>query len=301
MKKIKNTTNLAASVKAKLYNIAKQHKVELNVVLRQFIQERFLYRLSVSKYSNYFILKGAVLFTAYGIGSLRPTKDIDFLGVNISTDTVALVSVISEIAAIEFDDGLNFQTEQLTNETIREGEYYEGIRFHIPAKLGSVKQNLLIDIGFGDKIVIRSQKVTFPTILDFAAPVLTIYSIESAIAEKFEAIVSLGSASSRMKDYYDIIQFISIQSFRKDELKNAIIATFANRRTPLENMQYIFTQEYFVQSAMQTNWENFLTRRKLEGEVKFSIVMAKLEKFFVPIFEIESSRSIWNHISFTWE
>ena len=297
----KNPLNIAASVKDRLLEIARRNNVEFNFVLRQYFQERFLYRLSKSQYAEHFILKGALLFLAYDISRNRPTKDIDFLGTQISNDITEIEQIIKEIARIDYEDGVIFSMDNIKIERIKEDADYEGIRIHIRCSLGTIKNTLQLDIGFGDKIVCGPNKLEFPVILDFEPPRLQVYSIESAIAEKFEAIVSLGLASSRMKDFYDLLFFASQHSFKLEDLTKALSTTFKNRETSISASKYIFSDDFKQNAEMLQMWNAFLEKRKLSSETNFSEVVSKIEIFLLPCIENKIKKSTWNYATFSWE
>jgi predicted nucleotidyltransferase component of viral defense system len=196
VKKKSEIKNVAASVKERLRNIAAQSNKEFQSVVRQYVQERFLFRLSKSVYSKNFILKGALLFVAHDISRNRPTRDIDFLGSSISNDINDIKEFIKEILKIEFEDGLKFDLKNVEAENIVEDGDYNGIRVKFYAYLENSRERVQLDIGFGDKLTSGPIEIEFPTLLDFDAPKIEVYSIETAIAEKFEAIVSLQLQSS---------------------------------------------------------------------------------------------------------
>lgn len=226
MKKVKN---ISISVKEKLKNISKSSGKDFNKVLRQYIQERFLYRLSKSGYSENLILKGALLFLAYDISRSRPTRDIDFLGDKISNNAKDIKSIMKAISTIDYNDGLEFDSINIAVEDIVEDGDYHGVRIKIFAKLGTIKDMIQIDIGFGDKIVEGPIEIEYPTLLDMPVPKLKVYSLETAIAEKFDAIVSLQLQTSRMKDFYDIFFISQNNEFNLMKLGKAIETTFMNR------------------------------------------------------------------------
>lgn len=201
----KQIKNIGASVRAKLINIATESKRDYNAILRSYLQERFLYRLSISSYKSAFILKGALLLTIGNVSKFRPTKDIDFLSKGISNELDDSIGIIKEIVSIKFDDGIQFILDKITAEKIKEGADYEGVRIHLPYKLDTIKGYLSVDIGFGDKITVGPNEINFPSMLDFPHPKILVYSFETVVAEKFESIVNLNFISSRMKDLYDII------------------------------------------------------------------------------------------------
>jgi len=193
--------NISASVKEKLLNYAKADKRPFNELLQYYAMERFLYRLSKSKYVKDFILKGALMLRVWESPEVRATMDIDLLG-KMKSDEDLLKKVFIEIMGMEVDDdGLTFLPDNIQAERITEDTDYEGIRIRFQGSLGSAKIFMQIDIGFGDIIFPGPQESTLPTMLGLPAPVLQTYTRESAIAEKFEARVSLGIANSRMKDF----------------------------------------------------------------------------------------------------
>ncbi len=215
MKEKKEIKNIAASVKERLRNISIQSGKEFQSVVRQYVQERFLYRLSESMYSNNLILKGALLFIAHDISRNRPTRDIDFLGSSISNEIDDIIAIIKEILNTKYQDGINFDPDSVEGENITEDGDYKGVRIKFYVFLENSRERMQLDIGFGDKITAGPVDIEFPTILDFPAPKLKVYSIETAIAEKFEAIVSLQLQTSSMKDFYDILFLLNIIILKK--------------------------------------------------------------------------------------
>jgi predicted nucleic acid-binding protein len=194
------------------------------------MQVRFLARLGKSFYRDNFILKGALLLLAYQIPLVRPSKDIDFLGRKTSNNTDAISSTIKQIAKIDLQDGVFFKQNALNVEQITEDSEYGGLRIKIPAIVGGDYQRLQLDIGFGDTMVDAPVDVQYPSLLEFPPPNIKVYSIESSIAEKFEAIVSLGLSGSRMKDFFDIWFLIQYHEINTERLQKAIIKTFYNRQ-----------------------------------------------------------------------
>ena len=254
----KEITNIAGSVKLRLQNYSRNNSLEFNSVLLQYIQERFLYRISRSNYAQSFVLKGALLFLAYDISRFRPTKDIDLLGKSLPNKVDSLKEIFHDIASISVEDGLVFDPGSVKAEEIIEQDEYHGIRIHVVARLGTAKQQIQIDIGFEDVIFPEPTEIDYPTLLDFKAPHLLVYSIESAIAEKFEAIVSLGIATSRMKDFYDLHYFASKKEFDLNTLHTALKETFRNRQTSIEKRYSIFEDKFKNDGHLQSLWTSFL-------------------------------------------
>jgi len=292
--------NVAASVKERLRNIASQTSKEFQSVIRQYVQERFLFRLSKSIYSNNFILKGALLFVAHDISRNRPTRDIDFLGSAISNEINDIIKVVKEILKIEYEDGVTFDADSVEAENIVEDGDYHGIRIKFFAYMENLRERVQLDIGFGDKITSGPIEIEFPTLLDFAAPRIKVYSIETAIAEKFEAIVSLQLQSSRIKDFYDVLFFAENYEFKKDLLQKAISATFNHRSTDIEARAMIFDDKFKMNIKLQRLWIAFIERSKLDSNDSFPDVVTKLKSFIEPIFD-EGTKDKWNPQKWKWE
>ena len=299
MKERKEIKNIAASIKERLRNIATQTGKEFQSVIRQYIQERFLFRLSKSIYSNNLILKGALLFIAHDISRTRPTKDIDFLGSSISNGKNEIAEIIKEILKISCEDGLRFEINSVESENIVENGDYHGVRIKFNTYLENSRERIQIDIGFGDKITGGPIEIDFPTLLDFPAPHLKVYSIESAVAEKFEAIVSLHLETSRMKDFYDILFFAEHYEFKKDLLREAILTTFNHRDTDIEGRKIIYEDKFKADEKLQKYWTAFLGRNKLTAENGFMEIVNKINTFIEPIFSNKKLK--WNPQKFIWE
>lgn len=300
MKKEKEIKNIAASVKERLRNVASQTGKEFQSVIRQYVQERFLFRLSKSVYSKNFILKGALLFVAHDISRNRPTRDIDFLGSAISNEINDIKDAVTEILKIEYEDGITFDAKSVEAENIVEDGDYHGIRIKFYAYMENSKERVQLDIGFGDKMTSGPIEIEFPTLLDFAAPKIKVYSIETAIAEKFEAIVSLQLLTSRMKDFYDISFFAEHYKFKKDILLEAIQSTFNHRSTDVRQRKMIYEDKFKMDEQLQKLWVAFLKRNKLLSDNSFTDVVNKIQSFIEPIFD-EGSKYNWNHNKWEWE
>ena len=300
MKDKKEIKNIAASVKERLRNISIQTRKEFQSTVRQYVQERFLYRLSKSIYSSKLILKGALLFVAHDISRNRPTRDVDFLGLNIPNEIEDIIDVIKEILAIKSDDGLRFDSDSVEAENITEDGDYKGVRIKFYVFLENSRERMQLDIGFGDKITAGPVEIEFPTLLDLPAPKLKVYSIETAIAEKFEAIVSLQLITSRMKDFYDILFFAEHYNFNKVTLIQAITTTFNNRSTDLALRKTIFEDKFKSDENFQKLWSAFLNRVKLENDKTFSVVVSLIQSFIQPIFDSKTKNN-WNPEKWKWE
>lgn len=237
----------------------------MNALLAQYAVERLLYRISCSSQSDRFVLKGAMLFRAW-TGSLhRPTQDVDLLGYGapepegIAETFAAIVREVSDES-----DGLVFDDGAVTAEEIRGVEEYGGVRVRVPATLGTARVVVQVDVGFGDAITPEAIERKFPPLLDHTAPRIRAYPPETAVAEKLEAICSIGIANSRMKDYYDLITISRRFDFDGRILAQAIAATFVRRDTQIPTEQPVGLSERFAEDELkQTQWGAFLNRTRL--------------------------------------
>ncbi len=296
--------DLTASVKTRLLNIAKQTNRDFNAVLLQYFQERFLYRLSISQYQNGFILKGALLLLTHRMSRLRPTRDIDFLGQGISNAPDNIEKIMQEIVAIDCEDGVIFDPKTVTADEIIESADYQGVRVRVEATLGGIKEVLWMDVAFGDKIVGGPYIADFPVLLEeMPVPKISVYSVESSIAEKFEALVKLSFLSSRMKDIYDVLFQAENDSFIFDNLREAIITTFKHRGTSLEDRRVIFGSDFKQNSEKQKQWKAFLNRNRLTFNESFLDAMNKLELFLEPVCTNEPTQknAKWDNETWKWE
>lgn len=284
--------NLNQSIKDRLKNVARAAGKDYNFICIQFMQERFLARLEKSKYRDQFVLKGALLLLAYDMPSVRPTKDIDFLGDQISNQTDEIESAIKQIAEIDLEDGVEFNGNQIEIDEITKDADYKGLRVRISASVGGDQQRLQIDIGFGDVIVHGPVEMSYPTLLDFDSPTVKAYSLESAIAEKFQAIVSLGIFGSRMKDFYDIWFLTKNRDFDKKRLSEAIVTTFSKRKTDIEEINRIFEDDFIQDSNKAKQWKAFLRRTSLTEQVTFENVMTDIKGYFSEGLDLPLNRPI---------
>lgn len=284
-------TNIAASVRARLLNLARETRRPLDQLLTRYALERLLYRLGHSQYRDRYALKGALLVSTWFDSPHRPTRDVDFLGFG-NPSTEILLPRFREIVAIPADDGLIYDGASLTAEPIRENQQYGGIRLRTTATLAGARIPIAIDVGFGDATEPGLQEIDLPVLLDMPAPHLFAYSPETVIAEKFEAIVRLGLANSRLKDYYDMWALLATREFGQERLARAINATFERRATVLPaGTPDGLTSRFAASNARQTQWLAFI--RNVEHEApSLDIVVAELEARLMPVVRQLSSGTV---------
>lgn len=250
-----NIKNIPISVHNRLRNMAGKSSRPFNELLQHFAIERFIYRLSKSAYADIFILKGALMFSAWGGSSSRPTMDIDLLG-KIDNNLATIETVMIEICDIEVEeDGMFFDGQTVSAVRITEDAEYEGVRVRIKGNLGNERVWLQIDIGFGDVIVPGPDKVAYPALLEFPPPKLKGYTMETTIAEKYQAMVKLDILNSRMKDFHDIWTLSHTFDFDGKVLAKAIEKTFKNRKTDLKNDPAIFDLSFGKDVGKQAQWK----------------------------------------------
>lgn len=279
-----NIRNIAASVHSRLLSKARESGRPFNELLQHFAIERFIYRLSKSHYADKFILKGALMFAAWcGHGS-RPTMDIDLLG-RIDNDLEAVITAVRDACDAEVEaDGISFDAASVQATRIAEDALYEGVRVRLKGHLGNARVVLQIDIGFGDVIVPGPASVSYPTLLGFPAPELQGYTIESTVAEKFQAMVRLGMLNSRMKDFYDIWLLSHMFDFKGDRLATAIQTTFENRRTPIPVAPAVFDSAFVEDQEKKTQWRAFIRKSTLsDAPASFEKIVAAIRTFLGPL------------------
>lgn len=278
--------DLPASVRQRLLDNARLTGRPFQEVLQYFAMERFLYRLSQSPHANTFVLKGALLFTAWGGPATRPTKDIDLLA-RMDNAVDAVTAVIKEVCSLDVQpDGLVFDLESVSGEAIKEDADYSGVRVTFLVTIQNARISMQIDVGFGDVVTPSVNATTYPVLLDFPAPELLSYPRETVVAEKFEAMTKLGTFNSRMKDFYDIWILSRQFSFNGASLADAISQTFANRQTAVTAKPVALTPAFSRDNAKQTQWQGFVRKSKLDGApADLSSVIDDLLVFLQPVAE----------------
>lgn len=285
--------NMAASVKAKLLNIARVENRPLGEIIQYYSMERFLYRLSLSRHSKSFILKGALMLRVWDFPKVRPTMDIDMLGIT-DNEEQKLLNQVREILEVEVEpDGLIFDPESLQTEPITEEADYKGVRIRFQGNLGKAIIRMQIDIGFGDALYPSPEQQELPTLLDSPAPSLLCYTRESAIAEKFEAMVKLGEANSRMKDFYDVWMLSRQFEFSGNSLLEAVKQTFQKRGTTIPETIAAFDEGFAKKK--QNQWNAFCKRLKQENiPESFLDITNALKDFLEPIVKAIAAKALIN-------
>lgn len=288
--------NVAASVQAKLLRLSRESKLSLQDLLERYCIERLLYRLSRSPQRTRFVLKGAMLLIVWGEGSSeRVTRDADLLGFG-DNSPATVVKTFREICSVPVeDDGVEFETASVKAEEIRAEQAYVGVRVLLRARVGNARIPVQADIGFGDAYSLEPEEITFPSLLDMPKPLLRAYTKETALAEKFEAIVNLGERNTRMKDYFDIWLLSQRFPFKGEAMASAVTATFARRKTELPAELPVGLARGFASDAVkQTQWKAFWRKVvRTEPVPDFTEVVLKVGAFLLPVSVAARGQTKW--------
>lgn len=277
---------LAASIHARLLNRAKASGEDFNLVLSRFATERFLYRLSVLPARETYWLKGALLFDLWFDVPHRPTRDADFLGFG-PADAATLAATVRAVCAVEATDAMVFDAASIAVEEIREEARYGGLRVRLVGRLGHARCTVQLDIGFGDAVTPGPEEAVLPTLLDdLPPPRLRVYPRATVVAEKLEAIVGLGMANSRMKDYFDLRALAHEGAMDTSLLAQAIAATFARRGTALPTeIPLGLSDEFAADPTKRAQWRAFLNRNRLTAP-ELSAVVTEVREYLAEPLEL---------------
>ena len=293
----------ADAVKARLKNFAEKSGCTFQEALTYYGMERILYRISISPYAEHFVLKGGVLLYAiFDRQYERATTDVDLLARQITNSADEMKDVFTHILSLAGNDAITFSPSSLVVENITEFKEYHGLHISAVGLLGRTKIPVSIDIGFGDVIYPDAIKMDFPVILDMEAPKINAYSLESAIAEKLEAIVRIGEWNSRYKDFYDIYILSRKFSFSFLEMRSAVFETFKNRGTSPVVDLVSFSNEFTGNPLHQSRWKAFLRKKKAMVDISLQDAMQDILQFAQPIFVKDvQNMNRWNPSTIRWE
>jgi hypothetical protein len=286
--------NIGASIRDRLLNKARSEKLDYNLLLTRYALERMLYRLSVSGHRDQFLLKGALLFDLWFDVPHRPTHDADFLGFG-SAEISHVEALFRDICRIEVEDGIVFQPDSVKAAEIRKEANYAGVRVTLMGLLDSARCPVQVDIGFGDAVVPGPDEAQYPVILgEMSAPQLRVYPRYTVVAEKLEALTSLGMLNSRMKDYFDLWVLARYTDFDGAVLSRAVAATFDRRRTAIPNDVPIGLSDEFITDAQkEKQWQAFLRKNAIDS-MSLASVIADLRTFLLPVLATVAAKSRLN-------
>lgn len=260
-----------------------------------YLLERFLYRLSTSRYRDHFVLKGGLLLTV--LGARRPTRDADVLARGVAGDEENLLAVVGEIAGIPAADGVTFDVSSARVSVIREHVAYPGLRISVPATLGTARLQLRLDINFGDPV--GPQKIEYPTLLSDEPIDLLSYPVEAVIAEKVETMISRSDANTRERDYADVLALSKVHPVEARSLRQALERTAAHRGTQLMPLA---TALDTLPTARQRDWRAFLDRAGVSDiPESFEEAVEEVKAFVDPVLRNEPDLVRWNPSTKGWE
>ena len=286
--------NVGHAAFQRLLSYARTQGEDFNLLLFRYGIERLLYRLSISAHADNFVLNGAILFLVWKGQNYRVTKDVDLLGSG-PADAEQLAGIFGDLckAKTEDSDGIKFISDTVKAVPIREEQTYGGIRVTLTGILHQARIPLQIDIGFGDAITPEPEQIEFPTLLDGPRPRLLAYPRYTMAAEKYETMVRLGMANSRMKDFYDVWLMSRLFEFNGPTLRDAIRNTFKRRSTPLPSgVPMAFTSEFWKDAQKQTQWQAFVRKSKPEDVSEdFGSVVRDVAAFLMPANEASRQKN----------
>ena len=300
------TKDIAASIRQRLLNLARERQEDFDYVLRQYVMQRLLYRLGRSEHAEQFLLKGALLFWVWNEDFHRPTRDIDLLTYS-DNDVDHLVEVFQQvIGANAGDDGLVFDVDALKGIEIKEDADYTGVRITGFATLTNARVPFQVDIGYGDVVVPAAEEAQIPSFLDLPSPQLKIYPVYGVIVEKFQAMVMLGLANSRMKDFYDIGVIAHTMPLDGDLLSQAVKATFDRRKTDiLPAPLYVFGDNFKNDKDKGVQWKAFLNKNNLQNKTDFAHVVGEVQQLLEPVYQSIANQKTfdlqWSPEEFQWK
>jgi hypothetical protein len=304
----KTPADPAVSIRARLLNHAKTHGDDYNRILTRYAIERLLYRLSLTEASERYVLKGAMLFVTWPEHMFRPTGDLDLLGEG-NPDPEALTELFARICQVEVkEDGIVFDPQSIKDEPVREADKYQGATLSMNATLAGARIRVLVDIGFGDHVYPAPTRRTFPNLLPgLPAASILMYPPETVVAEKFQAMVSLGEANTRIKDFHDI--WVTTRTFPFDlaQVVEAVGGTLKRRETPFPTETPMALMDAFAKIAEDRGlWSGFLRRNPPTIEPPpFPEVQEVLRRFFGPIIASlaapEAAKGQWDPDAGAWK
>jgi len=293
----RSPNNIVASIHQRLLNVSKQTNRPFNDLVTYYAIERFLYRLSRSRYADRIILKGGLMLQVWNAPVTRITRDIDLLG-KFSNDLDRIKETVGVVCNIDVeDDGLVFESKTVKTSRIAEDDDYEGVRAIFRGRFGKMPLAMQIDFGFSDVVTPEPAHITYPSLLDHPPAKLLAYNRETVVAEKFEAMVKLGELNSRMKDFFDVWALAGNFVFNGRILAGAIRATFMRRETNIEADQACFSDRFVQTPAKAAQWAGFIRNSRVEAApAEFAEVVAYVRDFLQPVAESLSAKRTFDRI-----
>lgn len=271
-------------LKALVRNLTKGDSIQAQIIMRNYVMERFLERISLSKYRNNFILKGGMLVSAMVGLDTRSTMDIDTTIKNMPLSVENARKMIEEIIAIPIDDGMTFSIKSV-GEIMDEAEY-SGVRANLEATLETMRTPLKVDISTGDIITPREVSYTFKLMFEERTISILAYNLETVLAEKMETVISRGVVNTRLRDYYDlyILQNEYTHAINMEQLKAAFLATSKKRNSvQLIDDGNRILKEIVDSEVMQGLWKSYQKKFSYAEDISWKMVMDSIEKLFAEV------------------
>lgn len=273
-----------ASIAARLKSAAIKRGISFQYATLLYMLEGLLRRLAVSPYRDHFALKGGLLLQCLIESGGRSTKDVDLLGLRIENDTEKLKAIFTSIVQMSADDALRFDETTMRVESITEGAEYHGVRVRMTCFLGTIRNELQVDVGFGDAVDPPPREIDYPIMADGNGFSLYAYPLAVVVAEKFEAMIALAESNSRMKDFWDVAFILENFSVPDEELGAALKATFSRRETQLVQNPLLFSPDFADSERAKTLWASFLKRTHLPDK-EWKGVLAIIKSRLGPLYE----------------
>lgn len=278
----REVTNVAASVRQRLLNLARERGEPFDQLIQYYAVERFLARLAATPWVDELVVKGATLLRVWNAPLARPTRDVDF-HTRLTDAADSVLAAVREIIAVKLDDGLDFAPDIAADSIVVDGRY-PGIRLAVRGTLAGARFKLQVDVGVARDVAPEPAWVDYPTLLHMEAPRVLAYAPETSIAEKFEAMVSLGEANSRLKDFYDVWLLATTLGFEGHSVACALETTFRERGTALPaEVPPALTDVFATRSEILERWAAFVARSGAETSCSLSDVIEVLERFLIPV------------------
>ena len=272
----------ATQLKAKVRNVSKGDDKVAKSILRIFFMERFLERVSISKYKNNFILKGGLLVSALLGINVRATMDIDTTVQALPLTKNDIVGIILDICEIPIDDNVSFKI--ISIDTIMDDFDYPGIRLHMEGALDRLRQPIKVDVSTDDAITPQAIEYNYELMFENRVICLNTYNIETLLAEKLQTIIARGTANTRMRDFYDIYEIVQMKNFSYDILRDAFSNTCKKRETPFSR-NIILEELNNISSSVDMNamWNNYKNKNFYVEDIEYEVIVQSIRNTITKI------------------
>ena len=259
-----------------------------------YVLERFLFRLSISPHRERLVLKGGMLLAVFE--ERRATRDVDLLARGMSNEIDEVAAVVREVVAIDVDDGVVFEADRLDARVIRDEELYAGVRIVVPARIDRAQHPLHLDVNVGDPVTPAPVEVEYPALLTEPFTVVG-YPIETMLAEKIVTMIERGDATTRERDFADVVLLTRRHAIEAGTLLAAIEATAAHRQADMRPLREVLVT---LASARQSDWERFVTRTGVDAPATYAEAIERVAEFADPILTGEVSAGRWDPVERAW-